>query len=292
GAIAMHIYSLAHLLPAGQGIVEAADPKNPWPFGRFWKDFRIAVHPSCNSSLDLAWQLEKQGRFLPGDSVLCLEQSSGRGRMRRQWASPAGNIYAALRLAEPEDASAGELLSLLVAYCLLQALRRKRIQVQLKWPNDLLLEGRKIAGLLIEHKPGAVIAGIGINLQVAPRLEQTRDSRLVPPGDLRQVWPEAEPLQAWAELLYWTHLWYVHTIADFSVSGFVSEVRSYLWLLHRKVTVQTPSRAVCGYLLGLDAKGGLILDCKGRPEHINSGSIYAKFPVDETSQGRNTKHES
>jgi BirA family biotin operon repressor/biotin-[acetyl-CoA-carboxylase] ligase len=193
--------------------------------------------------------------------------------MGRKWSSPGGNVYAALRLPEPEDPCAGQLLSLIVGYCLLQALRRKGILVQLKWPNDLLLDGRKIAGLLIEHQQGAAMAGLGLNLQAAPELGQARGSSPIPAGDLRTAWPGAEPVQAWAELLYFGHLWYAQLMSSFSAPELVSEVIPHLWRLQRKVTVDLGSRSISGYLQGLGTDGAIILDCKGRQEHIRSGSL-------------------
>ncbi|MFN2266879.1 MAG: biotin--[acetyl-CoA-carboxylase] ligase, partial [Desulfonatronovibrio sp.] len=102
------------------------------------ESFRIQIYDSCSSSLDKTWELIKQGEMLPGDSLLCAEQSKGRGRMGRQWYSPRGNIYAAWMLpAVPSPAMDG-LLSLVIGYCFRQAFQRMGISLNIKWPNDLM----------------------------------------------------------------------------------------------------------------------------------------------------------
>jgi BirA family transcriptional regulator, biotin operon repressor / biotin---[acetyl-CoA-carboxylase] ligase len=97
-------------------------------------------------------------------------QSSGRGRMGRAWQSPIGNLYAStlvrLRAGDPPPAT----LALVAAVALVEVVHAyaPHAPVAIKWPNDILISGAKLAGILLERAGDAVIIGIGINLAHYP----------------------------------------------------------------------------------------------------------------------------
>jgi BirA family transcriptional regulator, biotin operon repressor / biotin---[acetyl-CoA-carboxylase] ligase len=106
--------------------------------------------------------------------IIAKEQSTGRGRRGRAWASPAGNLHATLVLTDPAPAAAAAQLGFVAGLALhdaavaaAPALARR---LALKWPNDLLCAGRKIAGILIEGEgdPVTVVVGIGVNCRHHP----------------------------------------------------------------------------------------------------------------------------
>ena len=152
----------------------------------------------ASSSLDAANLLHERGLFPEWASVLCLSQSAGRGQMRRAWSSPAGNVYAALRLPNSgpfATFAAAPAIGGLVA----EALHEEGFPVLLKWPNDLLqpgegmvpglLPGRdqchKVGGILLEERRGALIAGIGLNTASAPDSSTLRDNYVFSAGIIR-----------------------------------------------------------------------------------------------------------
>lgn len=103
-------------------------------------------------------------------------QTGGRGRQGRSWESPRGNLYLSVSLPAPSG-PAGGLLPLAAGVAVAQALAGWGVPARLKWPNDVLVGERKLAGLLIEASSSGgaleqVILGIGVNLAVAPQLEQ------------------------------------------------------------------------------------------------------------------------
>lgn len=97
-------------------------------------------------------------------------QSGGRGRMGRDWQSPPGNLYAStlvrLRGGDPAPAT----LALVVAVALHGVVRAyaPNVRATIKWPNDVLIDGAKLAGILLERAGDAVVIGIGINLAHHP----------------------------------------------------------------------------------------------------------------------------
>lgn len=111
-------------------------------------------------------------RGMPIGSIVVAEhQSAGRGRLERRWESPPGTALLVSFVLQP-----GPLLSLAAGVAAAEACGP---DVRLKWPNDLLLHGKKLGGILVETTPDRAICGIGINLTWAPdgaaKLEQPRD---------------------------------------------------------------------------------------------------------------------
>ena len=107
-------------------------------------------------------------------------QTSGKGRMGREWASPAGNLYASglVRL-RPTDPPAPT-LAFVAAVALENHLRHVAPDVlfQIKWPNDVLVDGAKVSGILLERAGDAVVIGIGVNLASHPDLADRKTTSL------------------------------------------------------------------------------------------------------------------
>lgn len=137
-----------------------------------------------------------------GSVVLADHQTAGRGRLGRRWEAPPGSGLFATFVVEPSP-----IVVFAAGVAAAEACGRG---VQLKWPNDLMLDERKLGGVLAEIRNDHALVGIGINLTWAPegaaRLDDDRDAlldRLLP---LMATWTEAEPesvLQRWRELS-WT----------------------------------------------------------------------------------------
>jgi BirA family transcriptional regulator, biotin operon repressor / biotin---[acetyl-CoA-carboxylase] ligase len=151
-----------------------------------------------------------------GDWLVALHQATGRGRQGRSWDSADGNFYGStlveLRAGDP----AAQSLSLAASLALIEAVDAAVPDqpVMLKWPNDLLLLGKKLAGILLERSGDRVVIGFGVNLATAPELADRRAASLggsIEPRDfaprlaegfdrLLRLWRTSEPLliaQAW-----------------------------------------------------------------------------------------------
>lgn len=105
-----------------------------------------------------------------GSWLRAVTQSAGRGRLGRSWSSPAGNLYASTlvrpRAGDPPAASLA-LLAAVALHEVASAWTPDRT-IALKWPNDLLIGGAKLSGILLEGAAGAVVIGIGVNLAEYP----------------------------------------------------------------------------------------------------------------------------
>ncbi|MBA2935786.1 biotin--[acetyl-CoA-carboxylase] ligase [Sphingomonas sp. CGMCC 1.13654] len=96
------------------------------------------------------------------------QQRGGRGRQGRTWVSPPGNLYASVLVRlQPHDPPAPS-LALVAAVAVAEAVEAFGATAQIKWPNDLLVDGAKLSGILLERADGAVVVGIGVNLAHHP----------------------------------------------------------------------------------------------------------------------------
>jgi len=138
-------------------------------------DLGRTVHAfdSLGSTSEHAFRLAAEGAE-HGELVVAEQQTAGRGRRGRSWASPAGkNLYASLVLRPELPPQRAPELTLLAAVALAEALRGDGVVASIKWPNDLQVGGRKIAGILTELSAEAdrvhfVVLGIGVNLNASP----------------------------------------------------------------------------------------------------------------------------
>jgi BirA family transcriptional regulator, biotin operon repressor / biotin---[acetyl-CoA-carboxylase] ligase len=131
--------------------------------GRFGEPY--FYEPECESTQHLLAEDAPQGAVAVTD-----HQTAGRGRLGRQWiASPGSSILCSIALRPPADRPQPQ-LSLVAGVAVADTLERTLgLAVQIKWPNDVMLNRRKVAGVLAEARDEAVIVGIGINVN------QTRD---------------------------------------------------------------------------------------------------------------------
>jgi BirA family biotin operon repressor/biotin-[acetyl-CoA-carboxylase] ligase len=203
-----------------------------------------------------------------GHAVFAESQTGGRGRRQRSWFSPPGcNIY--LSLGWFFDKSCGPLstLPLAVAVATCRALSRAGIEGHgIKWPNDILAGGAKLAGILVESQaPGAeaVYAVIGVGLNVFMPAEGADAVIDRPWTDIETLLPGRE--KNWsrngiaADLLQEL----VHGAGEFEASGFNAFEPEWCeldLLAGKEVLLQQNGAAVSGIARGIDADGGLVLD--------------------------------
>ncbi len=179
------------------------------------------------------------------------EQSAGRGRQGRQWLSPRGNFFASLVVRPDVPPAHYSEYSFLTAVILRDTIAVFSEQpVTLKWPNDVLADGKKCAGILIEAEHGSLIIGIGVNLLYAP-----------PPDVV--PYPAAalnihDKQKFTSELMIkWTH-WHNIYLRD----GFSAIRAEWLCRAHalgHEIAVQTPHKKLHGIFSGLDDQGNLLL---------------------------------
>ncbi|TCM22218.1 BirA family biotin operon repressor/biotin-[acetyl-CoA-carboxylase] ligase [Novosphingobium sp. PhB165] len=143
------------------------------------------VEETASTNADLVRRLGAGEGIAEGFWLRAVRQSAGRGRRGKEWSSPEGNLYTSTVIALRADDPAAHTLAFVAALAvrdLIAALLPADAAVQLKWPNDVLVAGAKISGILLERCGDHVIVGIGINLVSAPELADRATASVLASG--------------------------------------------------------------------------------------------------------------
>ncbi|MBR5624703.1 biotin--[bacterium] len=151
----------------------------------------------CASTMDEARALIDKGEKIPF-YLFADRQLKGRGQYGKNWESYEGNLFLSVVM-NACDVKAPGLLSLTVGLSVAEALAEKGLRPNLVWPNDVLIDGAKTAGILIEEHGGAFIAGIGLNLNLPAGPTVLEDGRLINSVSFHTGSPEAK--ETWSDLL-------------------------------------------------------------------------------------------
>lgn len=241
--------------------------------------FEIQQVGTVGSVLDSAWEAVQAGRMGIFDSMLAEAQTSGRGQYRREWVSPKGNIYAALRLPQTDPFLGTESAVALGAW-IARALSENGYLASLKWPNDVVIEIQgqysKVCGILLESRGNAVMAGIGVNVSGYPDISAMRESTALPAGSLKaaaeaQGLPDPTVEKMWDVLLKSIYSFYTSNIGQ--LRGWKDHADCYLLWRDLPVTLVDGEEQVTGILRGVGPKGELILETDGVSQAYLRGSI-------------------
>lgn len=238
-------------------------------------EWKIHTYAQLESTQDYVRDIAEDEEFFPeGIVVQCLTQTKGRGRRGNEWQSPVGNLYMSLLLRPGCPAMAAGQLSFVVAAALSAAMdevMREGPVKTLKWPNDILIDGKKAAGILLESNISPmgivdyVVAGIGVNIMAAPegavKLQDVAKGPQVPIHPFRDI----VLAQISAHYRHW------------QTAGFADIREQWLKQAHgigQPMTARLPDREEKGVFAGLDEAGALLLDQDGRILKINAGEVF------------------
>lgn len=248
---------------------------------------RKRLTPGCNASLQTftvldkvdstnSWLMSRSNDF-PG---VCLAewQTSGRGRRGRKWISPfAANLYLSLGWQFDDMPPGFTALGMVAAIAAVRALHAVNITgVAIKWPNDLLVSGSKLGGILVEiqgEPPGRVRAVIGIGINVRMPKEAA--------AQIDQPWTDLATL-ATGEMPERNHLAaamieeLVAALQEFAVQGFgafAEDWRALDLVAGRPVHLQYQQQIINGTALGVDQDGALLLHTEAGTRRFVSGDL-------------------
>lgn len=235
--------------------------------------FQVLTFETIGSTNDAAMALARVG----GSDrcwVVAREQTSGRGRHGRVWASPPGNLYASLLLLDAVPIELAPQLGFVAGVALahgLRALVAQDARLKLKWPNDVLFDGAKLGGILLEGTAVpeghvASIIGIGVNCGSYPRDLAYPATALSESGAARST-PQDVFLSLSAEIAHWL---------DVFTRGFAAIRQEWLSLaagLGAPIKVSTPARHLEGRFQTIDATGRLMLENDSGVIAIEAGDV-------------------
>ncbi|MFA5844984.1 MAG: biotin--[acetyl-CoA-carboxylase] ligase [Coriobacteriia bacterium] len=207
-----------------------------------------------------------------GTAVLAAEQTAGRGRLGREWSSPPGGVYVSALLRPPMPAAAVSALSPATALGIARGLRALGADVGVKWPNDVMLGGDKVAGVLLEMSAEAdrvewVVAGCGVD--VHPPAE-----RFPGAAYLVDALPEVRLAEVAAAVLDGLARAYVEMLAG-GFGALVPEYRRFDALAGTSVEVRDGTGAIvtAGKADGVDDAGRLLVLTPDGTARVSSGEV-------------------
>ena len=251
----------------GSGQVGGGVPPAALPPG-----WRLEVHAALPSTADLLLRRAEAGEA-EGLAIMAREQTAGRGRAGRAWASPPGNLYLSVLLRPEGPAREAPQWSLLAGLALAEAAAGSVADpgaLRLKWPNDLLLHGVKCAGILAESAltPAGGIAwltlGIGVNLAAAPALPDRPTAVLDGAGP-----PEVLAARLLTRLGHWRVVQAAEGFAPMRAAWRRFGPAEGEWITLRAI----PGG---GRFAGLAEDGSLLLDIEGTRRAIPAGEILSQ----------------
>lgn len=237
--------------------------------------FRLAAFDSLSSTSDEARRRAREGAP-EGTVVTARVQTAGRGRQGRRWVSAPGNLYASVVLRPEAPVARAAQLGFAASLAVADALEpfAPSAAVALKWPNDVLLGGRKVAGILLESEGGAaagvhfVVLGVGVNLATHPADSEFPATSLKAASG-RDVAPEAFLGMLAPALLVWYERW--------RREGFVGLRQAWLDRaagLGQALRARLPAETVEGRFVGLDDDGLLLLDGPSGRRRIAAADVF------------------
>jgi BirA family biotin operon repressor/biotin-[acetyl-CoA-carboxylase] ligase len=238
--------------------------------------FAVERHDALASTNDRARDLAARGET--DVAVVADEQTGGRGRRSRGWASPPGGVWASVLLRPEVGAERAPLLTLAAAVATTRACREAGADAGIKWPNDVLCRdgrgergGSKVAGVLTERGVSEgdpwLVVGVGVNANV--------DADALPAGatSLREAVGDVDRDRLLARLL--------RAFDDLrrDLDGVVGAWREHALTLGRRVRVETAEGAVVGDAVDVTADGALVVSADGGEREIRAGDCEHLRPV-------------
>lgn len=237
----------------GYRLLTTPDTPLPYLFGE--RSSRIHHYREIDSTMNRATALAREG-CPDGTVVIAERQQQGRGRMQRQWQSEAGGLYFSIVLRPDLPARVCPVVNLAVALDLVDSLESCcGIAARVKWPNDVLVDGRKIAGILSQMEVEAdqvtfLNVGIGINLNNRPEIADK------PAVSAIQLTGRAVHRAGFlADFLHR----FEERMAAFSPAQTIAGWKARSITLGRQVKIATLRETCEGLAVDLDEDGGLVL---------------------------------
>lgn len=244
--------------------------------------YRLVVLDSIDSTNDEARRRLAAGAASEGALLWAAEQTAGRGRRGRRWSSPRGNLYLSLVLQPACGAGEGAQLGFCAAVALAEALAAilpGEGRVRLKWPNDVLVDGAKASGILLEAVSpdgagglGGLVLGVGVNVASRP------EGALYPTISLHEAGAEIAPAVLLERFAACFLTWY----GTWRREGF-APVRA-AWLdravgLGQKIEVRLDRETLVGRFAALDESGALALDLPDAGRRlVAAGDVFFPHP--------------
>src|SRR2546426_7922118 len=255
---------------------EVADGLQTEIFGR-----KIYYFDTIDSTQSFALRLASKP-YENGSIVIAERQTRGKGRLNRRWISPKGGIWLSILLKPDFEVSYVSLFPIITSLALAKAIEKVlKLKPRLKWPNDVTLNDKKVAGILIDasiesNKIGYLVIGVGINFRIQPKIVSrlARGSQnfygittLVGKNET------ANPIELVQQFLYELEQLYNKVISN-NLTEMRKEWTERSSTIGRNIRVATPNGPVKGKAISIDENCALLVSSKGKIRRLLVGDVY------------------
>ena len=245
-----------------------------------WAGRPVRCFQTITSTNEYARKMGEEGAA-QGLLVLADEQTAGKGRAGRRWATPPGaNIAMTLLLRPQLPPDRIAMVTLVMGMAVTKACRMLYdLPAGIKWPNDVAVKGKKLSGTLTElsaelTRVNYIVIGTGINVNQLSFPEEIKDLATSLQLELGRECSRSELI---AETMYWFEQYYEAFLQTRDMSGLKEEYESMLLNLNREVRVLDPAGAYTGTARGIDELGQLLVDREnGEQVRIYAGEVSVR----------------
>ncbi len=279
-------YSIESLHGKGYRLAGDTERPVPWELARELKTSfvgkTVIYRESTQSTQSIAIALaEKQGAH--GTTVISEQQTGGRGRLKRKWLSPKGGIWISIILRPTIPTATSTMLPFVAALAVCDAVRDATgLEATLKWPNDVMVRGRKVAGILLDLSAEAetvnyAVIGIGINANVdAKKLHLDREGRPAATSLSDELGHGINRLRLTALLLEKLEKHFMF-LEEKGSSPIVAMWRNRTDMLGRKVLVAQQDKVVFGTAKDVGDDGSLVVSTAAGDISVVSGDVTVSY---------------
>ena len=210
----------------------------------------------CKSTNTSLIKLAKEG-YPEGYSLLSINQTCGRGTRKKKWISISGNLFLSTLIRPNVEITKLSQISIIFGLSLLQFIKSlgfNKKQIKIKWPNDILIESKKVSGILVERFENFCVIGVGLNINSHPcenntGIKSTCLSNYIDTSDLKLSMLSSQLL----EFFYKNYnIW----LSNF-LNPFLNQINSNLAFLNNKVDFNHGKIIKSGKIIGINSDGNL-----------------------------------
>lgn len=222
-----------------------------------------------DSSNEEAKRLIKSGSIKQDTVILARSQTAGHGRYGRVWQSPLGNLYTSI-IIKTEESWKSEQISFVVAVAVGAVVEDilPKCSINYKWPNDILINGRKTSGILLEKIDNWLVIGIGINIETIP------DSVAIPVTSLKNEGAyNIDADEILQKLLYFFN----KSLKMWKNSGFSSIRGDWVkkaWKIGQEIKVNLGNETFSGTFTTISEDGVLEVEVSGEKRLVTAGEVF------------------
>ncbi len=230
------------------------------------QNWNLIALKQIDSTNEEAKRIIAKNQQIENSVVWAESQTKGKGRLDRKWESPCGNLYCSF-IVKNENA---HLMGFTTAVAVIEAIKNyveDENKVKSKWPNDVLVEGKKISGILLEVYENYLIIGVGINVNSHPENSSYPTTNLLETGENVRAYDVLESL---SESL-------LDNINLLKNKGFVvirEKWLQYAYKIGEKIQVNLINESTKGTFKGISEQGALILQTNSEIRNIIAGDVF------------------